>query len=293
MLKIGDFSRLSQIGIHALRNYDRLGLLQPEQIDEFTGYRYYTLAQLPRAHRIMALKGMGLSLHQIGKMINESLSLAEMQGMLKLKQTELEQRIHEEQQRLSVVRFHLKMLEFEGNMPNLNVVMRDIDAFSVLYYRMRPQKMEIDSFGLPGDVTEAGDEVIQTVLAQGIKWAGPQVDIRYGGEVNADEYEYAFCIPVEDSYQVGDIALPTKGKLVHRELPAVLAATAVHQGRGMDDVHDIVARALEAMTLLRRWCVENGYTLTDELRIVFHKFFNEGDWLVEHQQVVLKPESTD
>jgi hypothetical protein len=185
------------------------------------------------------------------------------------------------------------MLELEGNMPDLNVVMKDIDAFPVLYYRMRPQKLEIDSFGLPGDVTEAGDEVIQTVLTRGIKWAGPQVDIRYGGEINADEYEYAFCIPVVDSYQGGDITLPTKGTLVHRELPAVRAATAVHRGRGMDDVHEIVAHALEAMTLLRRWCVENGYTLTDELRIVFHKFFNEGDWLVEHQQVVLKQESTD
>jgi DNA-binding transcriptional MerR regulator len=108
MLKIGDFSRLSQIGIHALRNYDRLGLLQPEQIDEFTGYRYYTLAQLPRAHRIMALKGMGLSLHQIGKMINESPSLAELQGMLQLKQAELEQRIHEEQQQVIGRPFSLK-----------------------------------------------------------------------------------------------------------------------------------------------------------------------------------------
>jgi len=293
MLKIGDFSRLSQIGIHALRNYDKLGLLQPEYIDEFTGYRYYTLEQLPRAHRIMALKGMGLSLHQIGKMINDSPSLAEMQGMLQLKQAELEQHIHEERQRLSMVRFHLRMLQFEGNMPKLDVVMKDIDAFAVLYYRMRPQNLEIDSFGLPGDVTEAGDEVIQTVLAQGIKWAGPQLDIRYGGEINADEYEYAFCIPVGDSYQKGDIELPTKGKLVHCELPAVRAATAVHQGRGMDDLQNIVERGLEAMTLLRRWCVENGYTLTNELRIVFHKFFNEGDWLVEHQQVVLTKESTN
>jgi DNA-binding transcriptional MerR regulator len=56
MLKIGEFSRLCQIGIHALRNYDKIGLLQPENTDKFTGYRYYTLQQLPRAHRIMALK---------------------------------------------------------------------------------------------------------------------------------------------------------------------------------------------------------------------------------------------
>lgn len=287
MLKIGEFSRLSQISIKALHIYQERGLLQPEQVDRFTGYRYYTLQQLPRAHRIMALKGMGLSLDQIGMMLNEDLTLQELRGMLRLKQAEIEERVRREQRRLTQVEFHLKMLEYEGKMPDLNVVMKDIEPLNVLYYRMRPRKLEIDSFGLPGDVTTAGDEVIGAVKAKKIKWAGPQVDIRYGGEINADEYEYAFCIPVEPDYQDGDIELPTVGTVVHCELPAVFAATTMHEGQGMD-VARIVSRALEAMTLLRRWCVEHGYTLTDELRIVFHNFFNEGDWLVEHQQVVQK-----
>ena len=38
MLKIGDFSRLSQISIRMLRHYDELGLLIPESTDPFTGY---------------------------------------------------------------------------------------------------------------------------------------------------------------------------------------------------------------------------------------------------------------
>jgi DNA-binding transcriptional MerR regulator len=31
-------------------------------VDRFTGYRYYTADQLPRLHRILALKDLGLSL---------------------------------------------------------------------------------------------------------------------------------------------------------------------------------------------------------------------------------------
>ncbi len=62
VLKIGEFSRLSQVTVKTLHHCDELGLLQPAHIDQFTGYRYYTVEQLPRIHRIMALKELGLSL---------------------------------------------------------------------------------------------------------------------------------------------------------------------------------------------------------------------------------------
>ena len=62
MLKIGDFSKLSRISIRMLRHYDELGLLTPETIDPFTGYRYYSEAQLFAAGRISALKDMGFKL---------------------------------------------------------------------------------------------------------------------------------------------------------------------------------------------------------------------------------------
>ena len=39
MLKIGEFSKLSRISIRMLRHYDEIGLLTPETIDPFTGYR--------------------------------------------------------------------------------------------------------------------------------------------------------------------------------------------------------------------------------------------------------------
>ena len=37
MLRIGEFSVLSQISIHMLRHYNEIGLLIPEYIDHFTG----------------------------------------------------------------------------------------------------------------------------------------------------------------------------------------------------------------------------------------------------------------
>ena len=84
MLKVGDFSRLSLVSIKALRYYDELGLLKPARVDEFTGYRYYTAEQLPRLNRILALKDLGLSLEQIGVLLNKGVSSEELRGMLRL-----------------------------------------------------------------------------------------------------------------------------------------------------------------------------------------------------------------
>jgi len=53
MFRIGDFSRLSQVSIKALRFYDEVGLLKPTLVDGATGYRYYSANLLPRLNRIL------------------------------------------------------------------------------------------------------------------------------------------------------------------------------------------------------------------------------------------------
>lgn len=59
MLKIGEFSKLTQVSVRMLRHYDEIGLLKPAEIDCFTDYRYYKEEQLPAMCRIKALKDMG------------------------------------------------------------------------------------------------------------------------------------------------------------------------------------------------------------------------------------------
>jgi len=46
-LKIGEFARVGQVTIATLRHYDQCGLLKPNALDPDTGYRYYSLDQLP------------------------------------------------------------------------------------------------------------------------------------------------------------------------------------------------------------------------------------------------------
>ena len=64
-LKIGEFSRLCRVTVRTLRHYEQIGLLVPEIVDGWTGYRYYAIGQLQKMQSIMMLKELGYSLEEI------------------------------------------------------------------------------------------------------------------------------------------------------------------------------------------------------------------------------------
>ena len=70
MLRIKEFSVLSQIGVRMLRHYDNIGLLHPAHIDENNNYRYYDEEQLLIANTIQTLKSIGVNLKEIKSLLN-------------------------------------------------------------------------------------------------------------------------------------------------------------------------------------------------------------------------------
>ena len=92
MFKIGDFSKLGQVSIRMLRHYDQFGLLKPDHIDKFTGYRYYTAGQLANLNRILFFKDLGFSLLQIKDSLSDNLPNDQLRGMLMMKQVEQHKR---------------------------------------------------------------------------------------------------------------------------------------------------------------------------------------------------------
>ena len=98
---IGMFSKINRITTKTLRHYDEIGLLKPEQVDKFTGYRYYTTEQLPKLHQILALKQIGLSLQDIKEIIDNPTAL---NLFLKLKEEEIKRNIKSEEMKLSQIR---------------------------------------------------------------------------------------------------------------------------------------------------------------------------------------------
>ena len=65
LLKIGEMAELNHNSTQTLRLYAKNKLLEPEYLDEKTGYRYYTLEQCAKLDLIQALKSCRLSLEKI------------------------------------------------------------------------------------------------------------------------------------------------------------------------------------------------------------------------------------
>lgn len=66
--KIGEFSRLGRVTVRTLRHYEQIGLLEPEVVDRWTGYRYYSAGQLQKLLTIVQLRDLGFTLSEIAEL---------------------------------------------------------------------------------------------------------------------------------------------------------------------------------------------------------------------------------
>jgi DNA-binding transcriptional MerR regulator len=69
LLSIGRFSRLSGLTVKALRRYGDARLLVPAHVDQATGYRSYTRAQVHEAVAIRRLRSFGVPLAEIAAIL--------------------------------------------------------------------------------------------------------------------------------------------------------------------------------------------------------------------------------
>lgn len=93
-MKIGEFAELCGTKISVLRHYDSQGLLKPDYVDSFTGYRYYSAKQAEVFRRIYALKMAGFSLAEIRGLIRDMESGESIERFFENKRLELEHTLH-------------------------------------------------------------------------------------------------------------------------------------------------------------------------------------------------------
>ena len=146
MLTIGEYSRLTQVPAKTLRYYDEIDLFKPRWVDRLTGYRYYTVEQLPHLYRILSLKELGLTLDQIRSVLNESVSPEQLRGMLRLKEAQLKQTMEEEQKRLAYVANTIDQLERESSLGHYDVILKTVPEIQVALARdTAPDKSTLEA----------------------------------------------------------------------------------------------------------------------------------------------------
>jgi len=65
VLSIGEFSRLTHLTVRTLRRHHDAGLLEPAVVDEATGYRWYSVDQVPTAQVIHRLRELDVPLADV------------------------------------------------------------------------------------------------------------------------------------------------------------------------------------------------------------------------------------
>src|SRR5690348_1273352 len=89
MLGIGDFARYAGVSVRMLRHYDQIGLIAPTYVDPVSGYRHYEEDLLERAHTLVALKELGFSLDEVGRLLDGGTGGQELHRLLAARRTGL------------------------------------------------------------------------------------------------------------------------------------------------------------------------------------------------------------
>lgn len=88
-LKIGEFSKMMQVTVKTLRFYEQKELLVPDEVDEWTGYRYYSIAQMQRLNTIRGLQRLGFTLEEIKELLEDGAQMPSIDQLTrKIEETE-------------------------------------------------------------------------------------------------------------------------------------------------------------------------------------------------------------
>jgi DNA-binding transcriptional MerR regulator len=253
MFKIGEFSKLVQVPVATLRYYDQMGLLKPLKVDKFTGYRYYSASQLARLHRVLALKGLGFSLEQIGVVLDEGLTPEQMRGMLRLRHAQISAQLAEVQGQLVDVEVRLQQIEREQQLSQYEVILKQVE----------PELVALVRAILPNHSASGGlfKEVYDAIVPHVAEALGPNPG--EGGQTLVLWYDTEFKETDVDGAAAFRLRcpVPDNGRMQVQTLPATLMAATVHHGS-----YNTIGEAHESVLV---WAEANGYRIVGPDREIY------------------------
>jgi DNA-binding transcriptional MerR regulator len=234
MFRIGEFSRIARVSARLLRYYDELGLLKPGVVDASTGYRYYTSSQLQRLNRILVLRDLGLTLEQIGAVIEEHASADRLRSMLELRRADAERALDDEALRLRQIEARIAQLEAGSEADLDDVLIRAEPARNIVAVR--------DTVGSFVEARMIIGELAR-ILPKRVprESLGPIIGIAHSTEFEPDAIDVELGFVLNGELPVD---LPSIGRrqLQVRELPAVPHMAACVRVGLPEDAHLITGR---------------------------------------------------
>ncbi len=250
MLKIRDFAKLAEVSMTTLRYYDEIGLLKPIHVDPETGYRFYTMDQLPHLHRILAFKELGLGLTQIVEILDEGVSPEALQGMLRFRQAQLQQHMQTEQEQLVRIEARLRSLEQGSCLPVYEVVLKAVKP--IIGVSLHPTTTDL------ADQAHWIDAIDTMLKHYGVKPIDHLLVLHPESEDEHTPRSVEIVAPVEWR-DATTLTTRSEGRLTRCELPAFPhMASTLHHGPP--------SRVMPAYQALGTWMENNAYTIVGPRR---------------------------
>jgi DNA-binding transcriptional MerR regulator len=226
MLSIGEFARLAGVSVRMLRHYDQLGLLRPQRVDPFSGYRSYTAAQLDRANRLVALKDLGFTLEQVGAMLDDGMPGASLAELLRTRRGELAAQIDADRQRLREVETRLRSIEKEHPMSAfIETALPELHLVQLAVKVSEMAQIEEEISGMFDRVNTLIDEAAATRVGPGV---AVYTDVEDG--MIAAAAEQIGDAPVPDGLEAATVAAHPRALTVRLEADDLAGIQAAWQG---------------------------------------------------------------
>lgn len=251
MLKIGEFSKLCYVSVRMLRHFEELGLLAPQKVDPFSGYRYYTADQLIVVSNIVSLQRMGLSLSAIRDILSET-------GTPESFKKHIEACYQKKLKEAEKLEFQLKQLESAGE--------------RLLRKEEMMKKFTIIAKEMPERKVASLRDIIPVYTDEGRLWArlnteiAPQRPKLTTPPLNTAIYHNAEYTEKNPDVEV-QIAVVGNYKDTQNvrfiDIPKTLVASVTFSG-SLDQITDANIAAM-------LWIEENGYHIDGVMFIIYHK----------------------
>ena len=246
-LKIGEFSRLMQVTVKTLRHYEQKELLIPDEVDEWNGYRYYSLDQMLKLNSIRQLQQLGFTLEEIKDLYNNKSHTPSVEQLTK--------KIEETERQLQqLILRRNQLLEWIGSRKKIKTM----------------EKFTIES--LPEVIVASHREIISDYSALGMLCCsiiGPEMQrlgckcpppgycftIEHNKEYSPTNIDIEYCEQVEE--------MGTDSSIIQfKKLPAVSKALCMKHYGPYD-------RFYESFTQVFTYMEEHGYKIADHPRTCY------------------------
>lgn len=246
-LKIGEFSKMMQVTVKTLRYYEQKGLLLPYEVDEWTGYRYYSIYQMQRLNIIRGLQQQGFTLEEIKELLEDGEQMPSID--------QLTQKIEETEHQLQLlIKRRSQLLKWLDSHKQIKT-MEQISIQSLPEIIVASHREIIPNYDALGAlcVNKIGPEMQRL----GCKCPPPGYcfTIEHNKEYRSTDLDIEYCEQVEEMGKDSNI-------IQFKQLPAVEKALCIKHLGGYERFHESVTEAFSYME-------EKGYKHVGHTRICY------------------------